>query len=104
MRFCLLLVLVSCGAVATSAHCDFPNETPVRCQERLNTVSAEAFKGACKAAGTDGNGACRTDGRVGGCFLGLQGDGSKVNDWYYAPATRDDAIKECSRNGSFIEP
>ena len=106
LRTLALLVLASCGVVSTSSSCDFPKENPPRCQERLDTVSAEAFKGACKVAmGTESTGKCRTEGRVGGCFLGKQGDGSSVNDWYYAPATRADATMECSRNGtSFLEP
>jgi hypothetical protein len=37
--------------------------------------------------------------------LGTQGDGSKVNDWYYAPKTREEAQMECSRDSAkFLEP
>jgi hypothetical protein len=44
-------------------------------------------------------------GSVGGCTVGHQGDGSAVNDWYYAPKTKDEARQECNREeGAFLEP
>lgn len=102
---------VGCGlAIGPSSACDFRNGSvngpEPRCQERLNTVSAEAFKAACKAAGgVDSSGECPKSGAVGGCFLGNQGDGSKVNDWYYMPKTVDEVKKECSRdNATFLTP
>jgi hypothetical protein len=103
LLYLCLPALASCGVISTSAHCTFANEN--RCQERLDTVSAEAFKGACKVApnAVPADGACPSADRVGGCFLGKQGDGSSVNDWYYPPKTKADAMSECT-GGTFIEP
>ncbi|MFT3840624.1 MAG: hypothetical protein QM723_26785 [Myxococcaceae bacterium] len=91
--------------MGASAHCDFTMSTTpeARCQERLDTIDAAVFKQACTASkGTAGDGACPTASRVGGCFLGKQGDGSSVNDWYYPPKTKDDAMHDCS--GTFLNP
>ncbi|MBK7859197.1 MAG: hypothetical protein IPJ65_11365 [Archangiaceae bacterium] len=96
------LTFSSCGVLAGSAHCTFANHN--RCQERLNTLDAVAFKATCKAAqGVDGDGACPDADKVGGCDLGKQGDGSPVHDWYYAPKTRADAMSECGSD-PFLEP
>jgi hypothetical protein len=93
-----------CGVVSSSSHCTFAKEN--RCQERVNTVSAEAFKGACAAAqGVSADGACPAADRVGGCSLGKQGDGSSVNDWYYAPKMKAEVQDTCTRDGTaFLEP
>jgi hypothetical protein len=105
----ILLAALSLVATGCSAYCDFHSgstRTEDRCQERLNTFAAAAFKATCSAAqGTAGDGACPTDGRIGGCFLGAQGDGSKVNDWYYAPKTVEDAKNQCAGdNGTWLDP
>jgi hypothetical protein len=97
------LFLSACGALSASAHCDFDDHN--RCQERLNSLSAEAFKATCTAGqGKPADGPCRTEGKVGGCSLGTQGDGSPVNDWYYAPKTKADAMGSCGSGETFIEP
>ena len=92
------VVLSGCGAFGGSSFCDFrqgsSNGPEPRCQERVNTISAEVFKGACTAAGgMPSSGTCPREGVVAGCFIGTQGDGSKVNDWYYAPKTRADVVR-----------
>ena len=78
------VVLSGCGAFGGSSFCDFrqgsSNGPEPRCQERVNTISAEVFKGACTAAGgIPSSGTCPREGVVAGCFIGTQGDGSKVN-------------------------
>lgn len=106
----VLLVAGGCGGLLGSSSCDFRdgsvNGPEPRCQERVDTLAADAFKGACAAAmGKSATGACPRAGAVGGCEIGTQGDGSKVNDWYYAPKTREEAQMECSRDSAkFLEP
>ena len=106
----VLLVAGGCGGLLGSSSCDFRdgsgNGPEPRCQERGDTLAADAFKGACAAAmGKSASGACPRAGAVGGCEIGTQGDGSKVNDWYYAPKTREEAQMECSRDSAkFLEP
>jgi hypothetical protein len=98
------LSLAGC-ALAPSAWCDFrPREA--RCQESANSVSAEQFKGVCAGfSGIAGDGDCPTAGRVGGCSLGLQGDGSKLYDWYYPPETLRSVVEKCNASGSlFVAP
>lgn len=102
------VVLSGCGVLGGSSACDFRqgsvNGPEPRCQERVNTISAEAFKGACKVAGgISSDGTCPREGVVAGCMIGVQGDGSKVNDWYYAPKTRADVMSECGSD-PFLEP
>ncbi len=102
------VVLSGCGAFGGSSFCDFrqgsSNGPEPRCQQRVNTISAEVFKGACTAAGgMPSSGTCPREGVVAGCFIGTQGDGSKVNDWYCAPKTRADVMSECG-NDPFLEP
>jgi hypothetical protein len=102
-------VLSGCG-VSGSASCDFrdggTNGSEPRCQERVDTLAAEAFKATCGVArGVAANGRCARADSVGGCEVGTQGDGSKVNDWYYPPKTRSDAEADCMRdNGKFLAP
>lgn len=102
--------LVGCGGVLGSSSCDFrdggANGPEPRCQERVQTLAAAAFKGACAVAqGVSADGACPRTGAVGGCEIGTQGDGSKVNDWYYAPKTRDEVQMQCTKdNAKFLEP
>lgn len=113
-RILLILLAVSaagCGLpIGGSSSCDFRTQSvngpEPRCQERVNTVSPEAFKAACKAAnGVEASGTCPRGGSVGGCFIGSQGDGSKVNDWYYSPKTQAEVKMECARdNATFLEP
>ncbi len=112
------LGLLGCGALVdlagietTSAHCDFrqsgPNGREERCQERVQVIKegAESFKSFCAALGAvAGDGPCPREGVVGGCFIGEQGDGSDVNDWYYAPMNREEAQRECSSREPFLEP
>lgn len=106
----LLFSLGGCGVLLGSSACDFRggsvNGPEPRCQERVETISAEAFKGACGVAGGQSTtGTCPRAGSVGGCEIGTQGDGSKVNDWYYAPKTREEVQTECSRDSAkFLEP
>lgn len=102
------LVLSGCGVFGGSSACDFregsSNGPEPRCQERVDTISAEVFKGACTAAGgKPSDGTCPREGVVAGCMIGVQGDGSKVNDWYYAPKTRADVMNECGSD-PFLEP
>jgi hypothetical protein len=114
LRLALLVAsavtLTACGAIGGSSSCDFrtsgANGAEPRCQERVGTLTTEAFKAACKVAqGVSADGACPRTGSVGGCFIGAQGDGSKVNDWYYAPMTADDVKSECSKDGAtFLTP
>lgn len=101
-------VFSGCGALG-SAACDFRADagamhTEDRCQERVESLASAAFKGTCSVAqGVASDGKCPRTGAVGGCETGTQGDGSKVNDWYYPPKTRADAMTECG-NGKFLEP
>ena len=108
MRAWVLTAMAALTA-GCSSYCDFRqgsvNGAEGRCQERVNTIATEAFKAACTAAqGAPGNGACPRDGVIGGCYLGAQGDGSKVNDWYYAPMTVDEAKRACSGDGTWLDP
>lgn len=109
MRILLLVAavgLAGCG-LAPSAACDFRKSSgSARCQERLNSISSAAFKATCSAAqGVASDGACPRDGVVGGCDLGQQGDGSQINDWYYAPKTLADAKSDCAGDkGTFLTP
>ncbi len=113
-RLAALLVLaataVSCGAIGGSSSWDFRtssvNGPEPRCQERVGTLTTEAFKGACKVAGgASTNGQCPRTTSVGGCFIGAQGDGSKVNDWYYPPQTTDEVKAQCAKdNATFLTP
>lgn len=102
-------VLSGCGILASSS-CDFrdggANGSEPRCQERVDSLAAEAFKATCGVAqGASANGKCPRTGAVGGCEIGTQGDGSKVNDWYYPPKTRAEVEMECMRdNAKFLEP
>lgn len=103
--------LSGCGiGVGGSAFCDFrtgsSNGPKPRWQERVNSIAGETFKAACKGLqGAEGSGTCPRDNTVGGCTIGTQGDGSKVNDWYYPPTTLDEAKKTCaSDNGTFLNP
>lgn len=103
----MAVVVQGCGLLGSGA-CDFrdgsANGPENRCQERVQTVSAEPFKAACTALGAKpSDGTCPRQGVVGGCFIGAQGDGSKVNDWYYAPLTREDVMRECGSD-PFLEP
>ena len=102
----IIVAVLSISAVGCSAYCDFRPNNKTRCQERLNTFAAFEFKQVCTTAkGTSGDGACPRDGVIGGCFEGAQGDGSKVNDWYYSPQTVDDAKAACaSDNGTWLDP
>lgn len=102
------VVLSGCGLFNASSACDFregsANGAEPRCQERVNTISAEAFKGACTVSGgKPSDGTCPRDGSVAGCMIGVQGDGSKVNDWYYAPRTRAEVTSDCGSD-PFLEP
>ena len=102
------VVLSGCGIFSASSACDFReaagSSAEPRCQERLNTVSAEAFKAACGVSGGKASdGTCPRAGVVAGCMIGVQGDGSKVNDWFYAPKTRSDVMSECG-SAPFLEP
>ena len=96
---------VSGCTLAPSAYCDF-RPTEARCQERLNSTSAETFKGTCAAAnGVAGDGLCPTKDQVGGCALGGEGDGSKLNDWYYPPETQASVVQRCTAGGNmFLDP
>ncbi|MCY1081499.1 hypothetical protein [Archangium lansingense] len=112
------LGLLGCGALVdltgietSSAHCDFrqsgPNGREDRCQERVEVIKGgiEPFKGLCTSIGAvAGDGPCPREGVVGGCFIGEQGDGSDVNDWYYAPMTREDVRGKCTSREPFLEP
>lgn len=100
--------LASCGGGDTDG-CDFRVQEN-RCQERVRdvadpagTVSA-AFENTCEAAGggflADG---CPADGRVAGCELSGAG-AETVTDWFYAPATRDDVVRECEGDGTVVDP
>ena len=101
----LALALSGCGVIAGSAHCTFEKSSGNRCQERLDSLNAAAFKATgSTAGGVCGDGACPTADRVGGCLLGKQGDGSPINDWYYAPKTKADAMAECDTGETFLEP
>ena len=67
-------------------------------------IAVETFKGACEVSqGKTSDGVCPREGVVGGCFLGNQGDGSKVNDWYYAPKTVEEVKRDCGSD-PFLEP
>lgn len=105
----MCLVSTGCGVLGSSS-CDFrdggANGSEPRCQERVDTLAAAAFKGACSVAqGVSADGKCPRAGAVGGCEIGTQGDGSKVNDWYYPPKTREEAQMECTKdNAKFLEP
>ncbi len=102
------VVLSGCGIFSGSSACDFregsSNGPEPRCQERVETVSADVFKAACGVAGgKSSDGKCPREGVVAGCMIGVQGDGSKVNDWYYAPKTRSEVMSECGSD-PFLEP
>lgn len=100
-----LLVAAGCGV--TDAHCDFKDSAGKlkRCQERLGSLANAGFKATGGAAGgTCSDGPCVRTGAVGGCYMGDQGDGSKINDWYYL-GTSADATKTCSDDkGTFLTP
>ena len=116
--FLSIALLVGCGNLGdligadSSSHCDFREATVAtpepRCQERLNTrpEPAELLKQTCNGVGgRSGDGGCPREGVVGGCFVGEQGDGSDINDWYYAPTTKDEAMAECAdEDGTWLEP
>ena len=110
LLFAVTFLCVGCGALGGSSSCDFRNGSvngsEPRCQERVGTLTAEAFKGTCKVAGgVSADGQCPRTGSAGGCFLGAQGDGSKVNDWYYSPMTSDEVKAQCAKdNTSFLSP
>ena len=93
-----------------SSSCDFrdggANGPEPRCQERVETLAPDACTGACAVApGASATGKCPRPDAVGGCEIGTQGDGSKVNDWYYPPKTRADVQMECMKdNAKFLEP
>jgi hypothetical protein len=101
-------VLCSCQALAPSAHCDFrqAGDGDARCQERLNSVAVEVFKGTCGSGrGIASDGPCPVDDRVGGCEFEGEGDGSKLNDWYYPPRTQAEAVQICaSAGGTYLDP
>ena len=93
--------LSACGIGGGSASCDFRQATnsEPRCQERVNTVSAETFKAACEPSGGKGaDGVCPREGIVAGCMIGKQGDGSEVIDWFYAPETEESVRTDCDRD------
>jgi hypothetical protein len=95
---CAALLLSAC-TLAPSAWCDL-RPVEARCQERLNSVSAETFKGTCATGmGKAGDGECPKTDQVGGCDLGKQGDGSTVRDWYYPPETVEQVMQQCSSMG-----
>ena len=97
-----LFALPHCGA--GDAHCDFQKKGQARCQERLSTVAAFAFKQTCSTAlGESGDGPCPRENIVAGCDIGTQGDGSHVTDWYYTPKTMADVESACtSDNGTLL--
>jgi hypothetical protein len=104
--FATLLCLGACQ-LSPSAFCDLRGSGEARCQERLNSVSAETFKGTCGTAdgGRAADGACPREDRVGGCDLGKQGDGSTLHDWYYPPETRETVLQHCAvADAGFLEP
>lgn len=107
----LLLLVATVGCVSGCGlggyvACDFRqgslNGPEDRCQER-HGLSAPAFKGACTASGgTPTDGRCPSANVVGGCNLGLQGDGTEVLDWYYTPMTVAQAKSNCG-NMTFLD-
>lgn len=106
LSFCAAAFLSGCGALGGYTACDFRegslNGKENRCQER-NGISATTFKGACSASGgKPSDGRCPGTGVVGGCNLGMQGDGTEVFDWFYTPMTQAQAKSECGSNG-FVE-
>ena len=100
-----LFSVAGCGSL--DAHCDFraPPKSSARCQERLGSAGAFAFKQTCGAAGgTAGDGACPREEIVAGCDIGTQGDGSHVVDWYYAPKTMQDVMSACMSDSGTLLP
>lgn len=94
------LVLSACSVVP-SAFCDLRPTGEARCQERLNSVSGETFKGTCATAmGLSGDGECPKADQVGGCDLGMQGDGATLHDWYYPPTTPAEIMTLCANAGA----
>jgi hypothetical protein len=100
---------LACGALP-SAHCDMRQDgetslSRLKCQERLNSLASAAFKATCSAIpnAKAGDGSCPSANKVGGCQEGAQGDGSKINDWYYAPATVEQVKAECG-SSPFLSP
>jgi hypothetical protein len=98
------LLLAGCQ-LAPDASCDFRPVEP-RCQEKLHSVASETFKGTCAGAmfkASDGR--CPTEGRVAGCDLRNQGDGSVVHDWYYPPETAESVAQIClGAQAGILEP
>jgi hypothetical protein len=98
-----LFALAHCGS--GDAHCDFQAKGQARCQERLGTVAAFAFKQTCSASlGDSGDGPCPRENIVAGCDIGTQGDGSHVTDWYYSPKTMSDVVSACMSDQGTLLP
>lgn len=87
----------ACGGPAVG--CDFREEDDewgdARCQERSG-FSTPAFMQLCEVSGGKVvEGGCPTEGIVAGCNQGMQGDGTAVIDWYYAPETVESVTLIC---------
>lgn len=109
--------LSACGIFGGDGACDFRQCTGIsscepRCQEYKGSVASGTLQATCASIGGKAiSGLCPREGIIGGCQLGLQGDGSKPVDWYYfkAPsqpgyadgiATVEDVKREC-KQGTF---
>src|SRR5450432_3403126 len=99
-----LVALAGCGKSGT-VSCDYSATAP-RCEERVQTIDVDDFELKCSAAaGTPKSGACPAEGKSGGCALGPTGDGSVVNDWYYAPLEQTDISQICfNDSATFLPP
>jgi hypothetical protein len=97
MGLALLVVVTAATAACDRAvGCDFRegrlNPEP-RCQERLGLQSA-GFDAVCEGLQADSvEGGCPTEGIVAGCAV--EGGGTDVVDWFYAPKTREEVEADC---------